>query len=100
MVFLGDYVDRGPDSRAVLELLTHLQRSRPNTHFICGNHDFALMAFLGLLPGTWAVSRCQTCMTVCADRQASYRDTWDRDDIYVRPGEKAEWYSGPGWQGA
>ena len=39
-------------------------------------------------------------MTVCADRQASYRDTWDRDDIYVRPGEKAEWYSGPGWQGA
>ena len=38
LVFLGDYVDRGPDSRAVLELLAG-QRQRHHTVFLRGNHE-------------------------------------------------------------
>lgn len=46
LVFLGDYVDRGPDSRAVIERLT---RPMPGfqTHFLRGNHDQVLLDFLG-----------------------------------------------------
>jgi serine/threonine protein phosphatase 1 len=38
LVFLGDYVDRGPDSRGVVELLAG-QRKRDHTVFLRGNHE-------------------------------------------------------------
>ena len=38
LIFLGDYVDRGPDSRGVVERLIELS-ARPNTIFLRGNHD-------------------------------------------------------------
>ena len=39
LVFLGDYVDRGEDSRATIEELIALQQERPNTVFLRGNHE-------------------------------------------------------------
>lgn len=52
IVFLGDYVDRGPATKGVIEYLVHLKKSRAKdkTHFIIGNHDFGLAAFIGRLP--------------------------------------------------
>ncbi len=38
LVFLGDYVDRGPDSRGVIERLLELS-ARDNATFLRGNHD-------------------------------------------------------------
>lgn len=38
-VFLGDYVDRGPNTREVLDLLIQLRKTRPNTVFLRGNHE-------------------------------------------------------------
>ena len=38
LIFLGDYVDRGPDSRGVLGRLVELS-ARPKTIFLRGNHD-------------------------------------------------------------
>jgi serine/threonine protein phosphatase 1 len=49
VVFLGDYLDRGPRARETLDWLVELRRSRPGTLFLCGNHDIALAAFLGLV---------------------------------------------------
>lgn len=45
-VFLGDYIDRGPDSRGVLEFVIDLQRRMPSQVVcLCGNHeDLALNA--------------------------------------------------------
>lgn len=44
-IYLGDYVDRGPDSAGVLDLL--IQRSRKRTTiFIKGNHDLMLEEFV------------------------------------------------------
>jgi serine/threonine protein phosphatase 1 len=44
-VFLGDYIDRGPASRAVLDRL--IERSRmPQTIFLKGNHEAILEEFL------------------------------------------------------
>ena len=37
-VFLGDYIDRGPDSRHTLDLLIQRSRRR-NTVFLKGNHE-------------------------------------------------------------
>ena len=52
VVFLGDYCDRGPDTRGVLDWLVQLRETRTEgtTHFLAGNHDFGFAAFLGVLP--------------------------------------------------
>jgi serine/threonine protein phosphatase 1 len=39
LVFLGDYVDRGEDSKAVLDTLLALREERPDTIFLRGNHE-------------------------------------------------------------
>ncbi len=39
LVFLGDYVDRGPASAAVLWRLIRLKLDRPDTRFLIGNHE-------------------------------------------------------------
>jgi serine/threonine protein phosphatase 1 len=39
LIFLGDYVDRGPDSCGVIELLLNLNKKHPCV-FIKGNHDY------------------------------------------------------------
>ena len=51
LVFVGDYVDRGPDSRGVVDVLLGFQRRYPCT-FLCGNHEStnAEVMFPGLDP--------------------------------------------------
>jgi len=44
-VFLGDYVDRGPDSRRVIDLLIKRRETR-ETVFLKGNHETYLLRFL------------------------------------------------------
>jgi len=51
LVFLGDYIDRGPDSRGVLDTLSRLKAaaaagSGPVCRFLCGNHEAAMRDFL------------------------------------------------------
>lgn len=38
-VFLGDYVDRGPNSKGVLDILVNLQKENSGHIFLKGNHD-------------------------------------------------------------
>lgn len=45
LVFLGDYVDRGPDSRQVIERLIDLEQRR-RCVLLCGNHEDMLRAAL------------------------------------------------------
>ena len=46
IVFLGDYIDRGPDSRAVIELLSQGLAEGRNWTCLKGNHDGYLIDFL------------------------------------------------------
>lgn len=47
IVFLGDYIDRGPDSRGVLERLAELaENASIECRFIQGNHEERMLAFL------------------------------------------------------
>jgi len=42
-IFLGDYVDRGPDSIRTLEILIKAKKDNPNWIFLRGNHDQMLL---------------------------------------------------------
>ncbi len=46
LVMLGDYVDRGPDSRGVIDTLIHLRDSDLPTTFLLGNHDSYVLEYL------------------------------------------------------
>ncbi len=48
IIFIGDYIDRGPDSNAVVERLIQLATAVPETIFLRGNHEEMLLGFLGL----------------------------------------------------
>ena len=39
LYFLGDYIDRGPDSKGVIDYLMWLQKEEYEVHFIKGNHE-------------------------------------------------------------
>jgi serine/threonine protein phosphatase 1 len=46
LVFLGDYIDRGPDSRGVVDMLIGGLPPGFETHFLKGNHEAILLNFL------------------------------------------------------
>lgn len=43
LIFLGDYLDRGPDSRGVLNFLCELQDTGHETVMLMGNHEYYLL---------------------------------------------------------
>lgn len=45
LVFLGDYINRGPNTREVLDLLLKLEQQRPDTVFLTGNHEETLLQY-------------------------------------------------------
>jgi len=48
LVFIGDYVDRGPDSRGVIDYILNLQKTFPPENIIClmGNHERMFLDYL------------------------------------------------------
>jgi len=45
LVFLGDYIDRGARSRQVVDQLLAFGKERPDTVFLMGNHEAALLRY-------------------------------------------------------
>lgn len=46
LIFLGDYIDRGKDSKGVLEILRKLKEKLPNVRLLWGNHELHLYEWL------------------------------------------------------
>ena len=46
IVFLGDLIDRGPDSRGVIEFLMRARQFLPNPIFLAGNHEEMLLRII------------------------------------------------------
>ena len=46
IVFIGDYIDRGPDSKGAVDFLIEFARKRSCT-FLLGNHESMLLDFIG-----------------------------------------------------
>jgi serine/threonine protein phosphatase 1 len=55
VVCVGDYVDRGPSARDVIEQLLELPKSGCEAVFLKGNHEDMMLHFLGL-PGRYGES--------------------------------------------
>jgi serine/threonine protein phosphatase 1 len=49
VVFIGDYVDMGPDTAKIIQLLLSFKKYHRNTTFCCGNHDLNLIKALNLI---------------------------------------------------
>ncbi|KAK1426969.1 hypothetical protein QVD17_15651 [Tagetes erecta] len=83
IIFLGDYCDRGPDTRKVIDFLINLPSKYPNqSHiFLAGNHDFAFAAFVGAIPAPVDGSE--------------FSDTWKEFEVNE---EREGWYKGFGFE--
>lgn len=63
LLFVGDYVDRGEDSRAVMETLLEVRAKRPTSVFLRGNHEQLMLDARdsappepGMRPGSFILS--------------------------------------------
>jgi len=83
VIFLGDYNDRGPHTRGVLDFLLALPRRHPAQRlvFLCGNHDLAFAAFVGALPPP--------------PDGSPFSATWEE---YLHNEEHEGWFRGPGYE--
>ncbi|TYJ39636.1 hypothetical protein E1A91_A04G083500v1 [Gossypium mustelinum] len=80
IIFLGDYFDRGLDTRKVIEFLISLPKRYPNQKhvFLSGNHEFAFAGFIGVLAGEFEA-----------------KETWKE---YAENEEIEGWYKGEGYK--
>lgn len=46
LIFLGDYIDRGPNSPEVIDHIIRLQRRSPRVIALCGNHEQMFLDFI------------------------------------------------------
>jgi serine/threonine protein phosphatase 1 len=53
LVFLGDYVDRGPHSKEVVETVLEVKRTFPRTTCLMGNHEFSFLDYLTYRKDSW-----------------------------------------------
>src|SRR5262245_58547908 len=54
VVFLGDFVDRHPDVKGLLDLVLEVIDERPGSTAVCGNHDMALVKATQLDGSPWS----------------------------------------------
>ncbi len=45
LIFLGDYLDRGPESQQVIDLLLDVRHKVRNAVFLMGNHEYNLLEY-------------------------------------------------------
>lgn len=53
-IFLGDYIDRGPDSRGVIDILIEFNKTHSVTYLL-GNHERSMLSFIAspIQAGNW-----------------------------------------------
>lgn len=53
LIFLGDYIDRGDNSRLVIEYIRNLQKNNDNVIALMGNHEDMLLDYIDNADNTW-----------------------------------------------
>ncbi|TPK92627.1 serine/threonine protein phosphatase [Mesorhizobium sp. B2-4-12] len=66
IIHLGDYTDRGPESKSVIDFLIEAQKRDPRNLMLAGNHDIGFLEFLdvpepdGLFMGNGGIQTAQS----------------------------------------
>src|SRR5438309_7302658 len=72
VVFLGDFVDRGPDVQGTIDLVLRLAGRHPRVAAVMGNHDLALVRAARLDDGPPSAYWIE-----------GYRDRYDHDPTFL-----------------
>lgn len=82
-IFLGDLIDRGPHSRAVIERVMAILPSDPRVHAIMGNHEEVMLAALDGDPQAirlfYRIGGVETMLSYGADE--TMIEQWNFEDI-------------------
>ena len=73
LVFLGDYIDRGPDSSKVIKFVRQLQQDNPNVMALMGNHEKMCIDYFEHGDSCWAFNGKRSTVS-------SYRGISDMSD--------------------
>jgi hypothetical protein len=92
VVFLGDYCDKGPNTKGVIEWLINLKISRKEGTTIClsGNHDFGMASYLDCMPAE----------TVYVDMDVTKDPRFTKGYFKHNVGEYGMHYMGRRWGGS
>ncbi len=89
LVFIGDYIDRGPNSRGVVEYIIRLKQRYPAENIIClkGNHEAMFLDFLnGIEPELFLLNGGRSTL------REYWGEHWDRSLDLLLPPEHEEFY--------
>ncbi len=89
LLFIGDYIDRGPDSKGVVDYILNLQKLYPRENFIClkGNHEAMFQDFLrGIEPDLFLLNGGLSTI------EAYWGANWDRPENLILPPEHEIFY--------
>jgi serine/threonine protein phosphatase 1 len=101
LVFLGDYIDRGPDSRRVVEMLLTALPAGFEACFLKGNHEAIMLDFLRdpACLGQWLVNgAAETLQSYGLDidalvREGAEPETWRQDFLAALPEEHRQFFA-------
>ena len=87
LIFIGDYIDRGPSSFEVVRYLIELKKLKPDTVFLKGNHEDMLQNYLdGSDRFTYQLNGGQQTLD-------EYLDRSDNKDAFPIPSEHLEFFN-------
>ena len=101
LIFLGDLIDRGPDTPGVLDRV-HARCADGSAHCIMGNHEYALVCGLGVpelgIPAQPSLFAAWAQRYGGAAVLAAYRvDDWDPETLRERLGDHLPWLAALPW---
>ena len=97
IVFIGDYIDRGPDGRGVVQRLLDFEKQYPRALFLKGNHEDMLLSYLAggphkdiYLPNggidtlfSYGLQRGSTAEELVSAMPSDHRDFFERLHRYI-----------------
>ncbi|HZE20835.1 MAG TPA: metallophosphoesterase family protein [Desulfobaccales bacterium] len=89
LVFIGDYIDRGPEPKGVVDYIIRLKNQAPPEGIIClkGNHEAMFLDFLlGAPPGLFLFNGGRSTL------QAYWGEDWSDRENLVLPPDHAQYY--------
>lgn len=94
LYFLGDYIDRGPDSKGVIDTLINLQQENYNIHTLRGNHEEMMMdsyknfeSFIRWYSNGGIATLESFGVDSYADMEKEYRDFFEQTKFYTENGK-------------